>query len=74
MCRTIEQVYLKGFYEGVMLMGPCAGEKVCDAKAKVRQDLIDRGEAMPYFEPESLVMSRCVDPPYYQLLRCFSVK
>lgn len=53
------QVYLKGFYEGVMLVGPCAGEKVCDAKAKIRQELMDRGEAMPYFEPESLVVSRC---------------
>lgn len=42
-----------------MLVGPCAGEKVCDAKAKIRQEMIDRGEAMPYFEPESLVLSRC---------------
>lgn len=54
-----------------MLMGPCAGEKVCDAKVKVRQELIDRGEAMPYFEPESLVLSRCVcvgcaSPPQLQ--------
>ena len=52
-------MYLKGFYEGVMLVGPSAGEKVCDAKAKIRQELMDRGEAMPYFEPESLVLSRC---------------
>lgn len=56
MLRT--QVYLKGFYEGVMLMGPCAGEKVCDAKAKIRKELMDRGDAMPFFEPESLVVSR----------------
>lgn len=42
-----------------MLVGPCAGEKVCDAKAKIKQELSDRGEAMPYFEPESLVLSRC---------------
>lgn len=56
---AVAQVYLKGFYEGVMLMGPCAGEKVCDAKAKIRKELMDRGDAMPFFEPESLVMSRC---------------
>lgn len=41
-----------------MLKGPCAGEKVCDAKAKVRLELMERGEALPYFEPESLVLSR----------------
>jgi leucyl-tRNA synthetase len=23
-----EEVYLKGFYEGIMLVGPCAGMKV----------------------------------------------
>ncbi|CAN0486221.1 unnamed protein product, partial [Ectocarpus sp. 12 AP-2014] len=56
--KAKEEVYLKGFYEGVMLMGPCAGEKVCDAKAKIRKELMDRGDAMPFFEPESLVMSR----------------
>eukprot|EP00752_Nemacystus_decipiens_P004015 g3678.t1 len=56
--KAKEEVYLKGFYEGVMLVGPSAGEKVCDAKAKIRQDLMDRGDAMPYFEPESLVLSR----------------
>lgn len=51
-------MYLKGFYEGVMLVGPCAGEKVCDAKAKIRQELIGHGDALPYYEPESLVTSR----------------
>ena len=53
-----QQVYLKGFYEGVMLVGPCAGDKVCDAKPKIRQELMDKSEAFEYFEPESQVMSR----------------
>ncbi|CAM9865390.1 unnamed protein product, partial [Phaeothamnion confervicola] len=56
--RAKEEVYLKGFYEGVMLVGPCKGYKVCDAKPKIRAELIARGDAMPYLEPESLVMSR----------------
>lgn len=52
------KVYLKGFYEGIMQVGPCEGEKVCDAKPKIRQELMERGDALPYFEPESLVTSR----------------
>lgn len=55
---TPKQVYLKGFYEGVMLVGPCKGWKVCDAKAKIREELIRRGDALAYFEPEGMVMSR----------------
>lgn len=41
-----------------MQVGPCEGEKVCDAKPKIRQELTERGDALPYFEPESLVTSR----------------
>jgi leucyl-tRNA synthetase len=59
--KAKDEVYLKGFYEGVMLVGECKGMKVCDAKPVIRQSLIDRGDAMPYFEPESLVMSRSGD-------------
>ncbi|CAE7463600.1 unnamed protein product, partial [Symbiodinium microadriaticum] len=53
-----DEVYLKGFYEGVMLVGECAGMKVCDAKPIVRQSMMDAGHAFPYWEPESKVMSR----------------
>ena len=56
-----DEVYLKGFYEGIMLVGECAGMKVCDAKPLVRKSLIDQGLALPYFEPESQVMSRSGD-------------
>lgn len=56
-----EEVYLKGFYEGVMLVGTCAGMKVCDAKPIIRQAMIDSGDALSYHEPESLVMSRSGD-------------
>jgi len=56
-----DEVYLKGFYEGVMLVGECIGMKVCDAKPLIRKILIDRGDAIAYFEPESMVMSRSGD-------------
>jgi len=56
-----EETYLKGFYEGVMLVGECKGSKVCDAKPIIKQQMIDRGDALIYFEPESLVMSRSGD-------------
>ncbi|KAG5179721.1 leucyl-tRNA synthetase [Tribonema minus] len=56
-----EEVYLKGFYEGVMEVGPYAGDKVCDAKPKIRQEMIEAGQALPYYEPESTVMSRSGD-------------
>jgi len=51
-------VYLKGFTDGIMLVGSQKGKKVCDAKPIVRAELINSGEALPYWEPENLVMSR----------------
>lgn len=50
-----ERVYLKGFYEGIMLVGSQRGQKVCDAKPIVRQEMIDAGLAAAYFEPEKIV-------------------
>lgn len=59
--KAKDEVYLKGFYEGVMLVGECTGMKVCDAKPIIRKVLLDKGDALVYFEPESLVMSRTGD-------------
>ena len=56
-----DEVYLKGYYEGVMMVGECKGMKVCDAKPVIRATLIERGDALSYYEPESLVMSRSGD-------------
>ncbi len=53
-----EKVYLKGFYEGVMLVGTCKGKKVFESKNIVRKELIDKGEAEVYFEPENPVVAR----------------
>lgn len=61
LAKAKEMVYLKGFYEGVMLVGAQKGMKVCDAKDLARQDLFNSGDAIPYWEPESLVMSRSGD-------------
>ena len=56
-----DEVYLKGFYEGIMLVGECRGMKVCDAKPIIRKSLMESDDALPYWEPESLVMSRSGD-------------
>jgi leucyl-tRNA synthetase len=66
-----------GFYDGVFLVGACAGEKVSDGKTKIRQLLLDAAQvrdadhscvrvtlyaqAIIYWEPASLVMSRSGD-------------
>lgn len=56
-----EKVYKEGFYSGKMLMGECKGMSVQDAKPKIRQQMIDANQAIPYWEPEGLVMSRSGD-------------
>ncbi|XP_014672325.1 PREDICTED: leucine--tRNA ligase, cytoplasmic-like isoform X2 [Priapulus caudatus] len=56
-----ERVYLKGFYEGVMLVGDCKGEKVQDVKKPIQKKMIDRNEAVVYQEPEKKIISRSGD-------------
>ena len=41
-----------------MLLGPFAGQRVFDVKTKVRDLLVERGEAVIYYEPERRVVSR----------------
>jgi leucyl-tRNA synthetase len=53
-----ELAYKEGFYQGTMLVGEFKGEKVEAAKPKVRQQLIDAGEAFAYSEPERRVIVR----------------
>ena len=52
------KTYNSGFSFGKMLVGPYAGEKVSIAKGKEKQDMIDSGDALLFFEPESFVRSR----------------
>lgn len=53
-----ELAYKEGFYKGTMIIGEFKGEKVEDAKNKVREQMIKEGTAFAYSEPENAVMSR----------------
>ncbi|XP_018025140.1 leucine--tRNA ligase, cytoplasmic [Hyalella azteca] len=53
-----EKVYLKGFYEGVLLVGEHKGKKIQDVKKTIQDALVSKNEAVMYQEPEKLVMSR----------------
>lgn len=63
-----ELAYKEGFYQGIMLIGDFAGEKVEKAKPLVREALIKKGEAFAYAEPENLVTSRSGDSCVVALL------
>ncbi|CAJ0941487.1 unnamed protein product, partial [Mesorhabditis belari] len=56
-----KEVYLKGFYDGVMLVGAYKGEKTSVAKPKIQAELISSGQADKYVEPEKKVISRSGD-------------
>lgn len=56
-----EQAYKEGFYNGKMIVGKYAGEKVEAAKPKVKADLVASGDAFVYNEPEGVVISRSGD-------------
>lgn len=56
-----EIAYKEGFYNGTMSVGDFKGEKVEDAKPKVREQIIKAGLGFPYAEPESEVISRSAD-------------
>lgn len=53
--------YKEGFYKGVMVYGAFKGQTVVDAKPKVRNQLIDAGDAFNYAEPDGFVLSRSGD-------------
>lgn len=56
-----DKAYLKGFYEGKMLVGIAKGETVEKAKPIVKKHLLETGLAVPYYEPEGEVVSRSGD-------------
>lgn len=56
-----EKVYLKGFYEGIMLVEGFMGQKVQDVKKPIQKMMVDKGEALIYMEPEKQVISRSAD-------------
>ncbi|XP_078481637.1 leucine--tRNA ligase, cytoplasmic [Ciona intestinalis] len=56
-----EMVYLKGFYEGKMLVKGYEGQRVQDVKKPIQQQMVGNGGAVLYMEPERKVMSRSAD-------------
>ncbi|XP_069996006.1 leucine--tRNA ligase, cytoplasmic [Penaeus vannamei] len=56
-----EKVYLRGFYEGTLLVGDFKGKKVQDVKKSIQDMLIKKKEAMIYQEPEKQIISRSGD-------------
>ena len=56
-----DKAYLKGFYEGIMLVGSATGMTVEKAKPVVKKELFEQGLAVPYYEPEGEVVSRTGD-------------
>ncbi|XP_052393301.1 leucine--tRNA ligase, cytoplasmic-like [Carassius gibelio] len=56
-----EKVYLKGFYEGIMLVEGFKGQKVQDVKKPIQKIMLEKGEALIYMEPEKQVLSRSAD-------------
>uniref|UniRef100_A0A4W5PYF5 leucine--tRNA ligase n=1 Tax=Hucho hucho TaxID=62062 RepID=A0A4W5PYF5_9TELE len=56
-----EKVYLKGFYEGIMLVEGYKGQKVQDVKKPIQKIMVEKGQALIYMEPEKQVMSRSSD-------------
>ncbi|KAL7300784.1 hypothetical protein TKK_0006759 [Trichogramma kaykai] len=56
-----EMVYLKGFYDGVLLVGEYKNQKIRDIKKTIKDELIKNNEAEVYYEPEKKIMSRSGD-------------
>ena len=56
-----ELVYLKGFYEGTMIIGDFKGKSVQDAKPLIKTELVKKSEAVLYMEPEKTIISRSGD-------------
>ncbi|KAL0994734.1 hypothetical protein UPYG_G00126440 [Umbra pygmaea] len=56
-----EKVYLKGFYEGIMLVDGFKGQRVQDVKKPIQKMMVEKGQALMYMEPEKQVLSRSGD-------------
>ena len=61
LAKAKDDAYKDGFYKGEMLIGDFKGEAVEVAKPKVRNALIESGEAFAYAEPAGKVVSRSGD-------------
>lgn len=61
LAQAKDLAYKEGFYEGTMLVGEFKGQKVQEAKDKVRDALIKSGDAFPFADPAGKVISRSAD-------------
>ncbi|KZZ97013.1 leucyl-tRNA synthetase, cytoplasmic [Ascosphaera apis ARSEF 7405] len=61
LAKAKEIAYKEGFYEGTMIVGDFAGEKVQTVKDKVRKLLLDTKQAFPFADPSGKVVSRSGD-------------
>ena len=61
MDQAKEEVYLKGFYEGKMIIGTHKGKLVQDAKIAIKNEMVSAKEAILYMEPEKTIISRSGD-------------
>jgi hypothetical protein len=55
------QTYLKGFTDGIMLLGEFEGKPVKEVKPLIKDLMIKSGDAIVYSEPEKQVVSRSGD-------------
>lgn len=53
-----EAAYLKDYTDGTMTVGIAKGEKVSEAKNKVKAHMLEQGMAVEYWEPFETVVSR----------------
>ncbi|KAK3881851.1 hypothetical protein Pcinc_013740 [Petrolisthes cinctipes] len=56
-----EKVYLRGFYEGTLIIGEFKGKKVQEIKKAIQEKLVKAGEAELYQKPEKQIISRSGD-------------
>ena len=56
-----ERIYLKGFYEGVMLVGSYKNQQVIEMRKSIQADLKASEQLVIYMEPEKQVISRSGD-------------
>ncbi|KAL4709328.1 hypothetical protein ACJJTC_007060 [Scirpophaga incertulas] len=56
-----EMVYLKGFYDGVLLVGEFKGSKIQDVKKNLQNRLVEQKSAVVYYEPEKTIIARSGD-------------
>ncbi|GBE58896.1 leucyl-tRNA synthetase [Babesia ovata] len=59
--RCKEILYKRGFYEGVMAVGPYTGRKVSEVKEIIRDEMLKNEQAFVYYEPTKRVVARAGD-------------